>query len=104
MGIVVFGNYGMLDMDIGVNKLGYLFWKNVVLFDVCNIKDMFGEFLDINLFDSNVIFGFVGGFYFVYDEEVLNLVFEVFMVVELGIVLMMEVKGIILSGRVLFCV
>lgn len=103
MGIVASGNHGTLDMDIGANKLGHLFWKNVVPLDVCNIKDMSGEFPDTNSPDSNVTLGPAGGPYFVHDEEVLNLALEAPMAVELGTVLTMEVKGITPSGRALLC-
>lgn len=58
----------------------------------------------MNLFGSEGVFVLFYGICFVCDEEVLNLVLEVFMVVELGMVLVMEVKGMILSGRVLFLV
>lgn len=101
MGIVASGTFSKLDINIGAKQLGHLFRKDVMPLDLCDTREMSWEFSGTNSPGSEGVFAPPHGIRFVRDEEVLNLALEAPMVVELGTVLAMEVKGMTPSGRAL---
>lgn len=98
MGVVVSGNYGKLDIDIGAKKLAHLFRKDVLPLDICNVREMSWELPGSDLLDRDDIAGPTNGPRYVHDEEVLSLALEVTMPVERGTVFTMEVKALTSSG------
>lgn len=100
IGTVVSGNFGKLDIEIGAKNLAYLFRKDAMPLDMCNVRKRSWPIPPVD--DSNAMPPPppppCDEPHYVHDEEVLNSGAKVALIAEEGTVFVLEVKAITPNG------